>query len=171
MENKNRMSIIQPVEVMLRGIEEVKLFLLSNPDEDRALTKPNLISYALVKLTKTGRMYAKGIEKWQNRTRQYRRKWAKFSALIVEDYERHITKTGVTTMGQEVYGTAMHAAEDLTNTYFLTEAVTKYADRATQAEERMAHTEEIFEETFAMMSMQQPPQPTYYPKKSHTPHT
>ena len=48
---------------MLRGIEEVKLFLVSNPDEDRVLTEPNLISYALIKLTKTGDMYAKEIKK------------------------------------------------------------------------------------------------------------
>ena len=50
-------------EVMLRGIEEVQLLILANPDEDRALTEPNLISYALIKLTKTGDMYAKEIKK------------------------------------------------------------------------------------------------------------
>ena len=48
---------------MLRGIEEVQLFLLANPDEDRALTEPNLISKALIKLTKTGGMYSKDIKK------------------------------------------------------------------------------------------------------------
>ena len=52
---------------ILRGIKEVKIFLLDNPEEDRALTEPNLISYALIKLTKTGGIYAKGIEKWQKR--------------------------------------------------------------------------------------------------------
>ena len=48
---------------------------------------------------------------------------------------------GVTTMGQEQYITSLHAAEDLTDGYFLTEAVTKYAERETQAEERMAQME------------------------------
>ena len=70
------MNIIQPVEVMIRGIEEVKLFLLYNLDEDCALTKPNLISYALIKFTQTRGMYAKGIEKWHKRPPQDRRKWA-----------------------------------------------------------------------------------------------
>ena len=59
----NPMHRMQPVEVMLRGIKELQLLLLANIDEDRALTKPNLISYTLIKLTKTGGMYAKGIEK------------------------------------------------------------------------------------------------------------
>ena len=68
------MKKIQPDELMLRGIEEVQLFLLSNPDEDIVLTETNLISYALIKLTKTGGMYAKGIEKWQKRLPQDRQK-------------------------------------------------------------------------------------------------
>ena len=61
---------MQPVEVMLRGIEEVQLFLLANLGEELALKDPNLISYALINLTKTGGMYAKGIYKCQNRTPQ-----------------------------------------------------------------------------------------------------
>ena len=48
---------------MQRGTEEVKLFLLANPDKYLSLTEPKVISYALIKLTKTGGMYARGIEK------------------------------------------------------------------------------------------------------------
>ena len=57
------MNSTQSVEFMLIGIEEVQLLLLANPDEDHTLTKLNLISYALIKLTKTRGMYAKGIKK------------------------------------------------------------------------------------------------------------
>ena len=57
-------------------MEEVQLFLLANPDNDRALTKPNLISYTLIKFTKIGGMYVKGIKKWQKRPLQDRMKWA-----------------------------------------------------------------------------------------------
>ena len=46
------MNRLQPVEIMLRGIKEVQLFLLANPYKDYALIEPNLISYDLVKLTK-----------------------------------------------------------------------------------------------------------------------
>ena len=41
-------------------------------------------------------------------------------------------------MGKEGYGTSMHAADDLTDGDSLTEAVTKYVERVTQAEESMA---------------------------------
>ena len=40
-------------------------------------------------------------------------------------------------MVQEGYSTVIHATEDLTDGYLLTEAVTKYVERATQAEESM----------------------------------
>ena len=80
---------------MLRLIEEVQIFLLSNPDKDRALTEPNVISYTLIKLTKNRGMYTKGIEKWQKRPPQNRRKWAELL------YGGQITKTGSNTMGLE----------------------------------------------------------------------
>ena len=41
-----------PVEVMLRRIEEFQIFLLAKPEEDRQLSVPNLIGYALIKLSK-----------------------------------------------------------------------------------------------------------------------
>ena len=65
-------------------------------------------------------------------------------------------------MGQDGYGTVMHAAEDLTDGDSLTEAVTKYEDRETQAEARMVQMEAKSEEKIAMMSMQQPSHPTCY---------
>ena len=63
-------------------------------------------------------------------------------------------------MGQEGYGATMNAAKDLTNGYSMTEAVTKYVERETQAEERMSQMEAKSERKFAVMSMQQPPHPT-----------
>ena len=62
---KYSMNIIQLFKVMLILIEEEQPSFLSKPDEDRTLTKPNLIIYALIKLTKTGGMYSKCIEKCQ----------------------------------------------------------------------------------------------------------
>ena len=109
------MNRMQPVEVMIRVIKEVQLFLLSNLDKDRTLNESNLISFTLIKLTKTRGMYAKGIEKWKKMPSQDRIKWAKFSTHMVEDYNKQLTKTGGTTISQEGYGTSMHAAEDLTD--------------------------------------------------------
>ena len=59
----NPMNQIQPDKVVLRRIEEVQLFLLSNPDKERTLMEPNLIIYKIIKLTKAGGVYAKGIER------------------------------------------------------------------------------------------------------------
>ena len=64
---------------------------------------------------------------------------------MVKDYKIKLTKTGVTTRGQEGYGTAMHDTEELTNGNSLTEAFTKYAERVTQEKERMAQMEEKVE--------------------------
>ena len=58
--------------------------------------------------------------------------------------DRQLTDTGVTTTEKKGYGTAMHAKEDLTEGYSLTEAVTKHGERATQAEQLMSQMEEIF---------------------------
>ena len=118
---------------MLRVIKEVQLFLLANPDEYIALTEPKFISYALIQITKTGGMYAKGIEKCQKRTPQDRIKWAELLDHMVKDYEQQLTETGLTTLGQKGYGAAIHAAEDLTDGESLTKAVTKYTRIATQA--------------------------------------
>ena len=92
---------MQPVEVIIIGIEEVQLFLSDNPDKERALTKPNLISHTLIKPTKTWEMYAKGIEKWQKRPSQDWRKWTELSVHMEQDYGRQLIETGGTTMGQE----------------------------------------------------------------------
>ena len=63
----------------------------------------------------------------------------------------------------------MHATDTNTEEESLTEAVTKYAERATRAEANMAEMETKFEERFAMLSVnaQQPqtysPPPPLYP--------
>ena len=73
------MNRIHPIEVMLRVIEEVQIFLLANPEEDRQLSEPNLIRYALSRLSKCGGMYAKALERW-NKVIPTNRKNGPFSA-------------------------------------------------------------------------------------------
>ena len=60
----NPMNRSHPIEVMLRLIEEVHIFFLANPEEDRQLSEPNLIGYALIKLSKCGGMYTRALERW-----------------------------------------------------------------------------------------------------------
>ena len=146
------MNRSHPIEVMLRGIEEVQIFILANPEEDRQLSEPNLIGYALIKLAKCRGMYAKALERWNKVLPNNRKKWAIFCKHMNNEYELKITEGGGTTMGQE-FGIAMHVTDTNTEEDSLTEAVTKYAERATRAEANMADKEEKFEERFAMLSM------------------
>ena len=71
---------------------------------------------------------------------------------MINEYELKITEGGGTTMGQE-FGVAMHATDTHSEEDSLSEAVTKYAECATQAEANMAEMEAKFEELFVMLSM------------------
>ena len=88
---------------------------------------------------------------------------------MINEYELKITEGGGTTMDQGL-GIAMHVTDTNTEEDSLTEAVTKYAERATRAEANMAEMEAKSEERFAMLSMtaQQPqtyaPPPPQYPE-------
>ena len=73
------MNRSHPIKVMLRGIEEVQIFLLANPEEDLQLSEPNLIEYTLTKLSKCGGMYAKSLERW-NKVLPKNIKYGPFSA-------------------------------------------------------------------------------------------
>ena len=72
------------------------------------------------------------------------KKWAIFCKHMINEYELNITEGGGTTIGQE-FGVAMHVTDTNTEEYSLTEAVTKYAERATRAEADMSEMEEKFE--------------------------
>ena len=94
------MNHSHPIEVMLQGIEEVQIFLLANPEEYRQLSEPNLIGYALIKLSKCGGMYAKALEWWNKVIPNNRKKWAIFREHMINEYELKITEGGGTMIGQ-----------------------------------------------------------------------
>ena len=56
-----------PIEVMLRSLEEVQMFLLASQEENRELKEVNLIDHALIKLSETGGFYTMALEKWNGR--------------------------------------------------------------------------------------------------------
>ena len=147
------MNRSHPIEVMLWGIEEVQIFILTNPEEDRQLSEPYLIGYALVKLSKCGGMYAKALKQWNKVIPNNRKKWAIFRKHMINEYELKITEGEGTTMGQE-FGVTMHTTDTNPEEDSLTEAVTKYAERATRAEANMAEMEARSEERFAMLMLQ-----------------
>jgi hypothetical protein len=135
---------MQPIEVMLRGIEEVQMFLLASPDEGRQLSEVNRIDHALIKLSETGGMvYAKALETWNGRPPQERKTWAQFREIMVQQYEKMLAEGSGTTMSQEGWGTAYNAIgthrDDDGNS--LTESIVKYAERATVAESKVSELE------------------------------
>jgi hypothetical protein len=76
-----------PVKVMLWGIEEVQMFLLVNAEENQEMTEVQLIKYGLIKLSKTGGLYAKVIEHWNARNPKDRRAWVDFKTHMTEEYD------------------------------------------------------------------------------------
>ena len=50
-----------PVKVMIKNIEDIQKFLLVNPTENMQMSPVQLIMQGLIKLTKTGGLYAKAI--------------------------------------------------------------------------------------------------------------
>ena len=87
---------------------------------------------------------------------------------MITEYALKITAGGGTTMGQK-FGIAMHATDTNSEEDSLTEAVTKYAERAMRTEANMAEMEAKCDERFAMLSMTaQQPQP-YAPPPPHYP--
>ena len=127
-----------PIEVMLRSLEEVQMFLLASPEDNRELTEVNLIDHALIKLSETVGFNTKALEKWNGRLVADRRKWATFRTVIFGEYKRMLAEGSGTTIHQEGYGTAFHAEETMSNEETLTETIVKYAERAIQAESRVS---------------------------------
>jgi hypothetical protein len=129
-----------PVEMMLRGIEEVQMFLLADAEENQEMTEVQLIKYGLIKLSKTGGLYAEAIEHWNARDPKDRTAWVDFKTHMIEEYEKLLRESGGTTMGQEGYGAAYNATEE-TEDSSLAESIVKYAERATSAERNVADLE------------------------------
>ena len=130
-----------PVEVMLRGIEEVQMFLLAEPEENQEMTEVQLIKQGLIKLSKTGGLYTKAIEKWNALDPKDRKVWVDFKTHMINAYEKLLRESGGTTMGQEGYGMAYNATEGNEDESSLAESIVRYADRATSAEKMVADLE------------------------------
>ena len=72
-----------PIEVILKSLEEVQMFLLASPEENRELTEVNMFDHALIKVSETVGFYTKALEKWNGRLVADQRKWATFRTVMV----------------------------------------------------------------------------------------
>ena len=77
-----------PVEVMILDIEDVQRFLLANPAYKMELADVQLCTHGLIKLLKTGGLYAKATERWNQKELQKRQQWMEFKTHYIEEYEK-----------------------------------------------------------------------------------
>ena len=99
------MDCNQQVEVMLRTTEEVQMFLMAHPGEDREIRDVNLIIYAMNKLSKCVGPYTNSIERWQSKTKEDKKIGANFRQNLIAEYDNLLEEGGGTTLGQEGYAT------------------------------------------------------------------
>ena len=101
----NPMDRNLPVEVMIHDIEDVQRLLLVNPADKMDLSDVQLCTHGLIKLSKTGWLYAKATEQWNHKDLQERQQWIEVKTHYIEEYEKLLAANGGTTMGQEGYST------------------------------------------------------------------
>jgi hypothetical protein len=152
-----------PVEVMLKSVEEIQMFLMAHPDGDRQMSDVNLISYGTIKLSKCGGLYSKAMERWQAKDNAIQRVWANFRQHYITEYEKLLAEGGGTTLGQDGYGGAFHATESTTDDASLTESIVRYAERATAAEGKVTELEQRLSQLeIGNQMMVPPPHAAYY---------
>eukprot|EP00804_Cyclotella_cryptica_P030999 CCRYP_013582-RA/>CCRYP_013582-RA protein AED:0.56 eAED:0.40 QI:0/-1/0/1/-1/1/1/0/562 len=175
-----------PPEMMIRGMEEIQIFLAQDPEGNKELSDATLIQFALIKLSKSG-LYAKAIERWNAKDIADRSTWTDFKQHIISEYERMLREGGGSTFGQEGYGAAYHTMET-DDTSSLAESIVQYAERATMAESKVAaledrlanieqnqmamHSQGTFANEYAYFTPQpptfQPPPTVQYPPQQAT---
>ena len=83
-----------PVEVMIRNIEDVQRFLLANPADKMELSNVKLCTHGLIKLSKTGALYAKAIKQWNQKDLQEQQQWMGFKTHYIEEYKKMLAANG-----------------------------------------------------------------------------
>ena len=84
----NPMDRNLPLEVMIRDIEDVQRFLLANRADNMELTDVQLCTHGLIKLYKTGGLYANATERWNLKYKAIRQQWMEFKTHFIAEYEK-----------------------------------------------------------------------------------
>ena len=109
------------------------MFLMAHPDRDCKLRNVNLISYAMIKISKYGGLYTKAIYQWQINTIEDKNIWANLRQHLIAEYEKLLEEGGCMTLCQEGYGTAFNYTEATMEEYSITESIVRYAERTPAA--------------------------------------
>ena len=68
---------------MIKDIEDVQCFLISNPADNMELTDVQLCTHGIIKLSKTGGIYANATERWNLKDRTIRQQWMEFKTHFI----------------------------------------------------------------------------------------
>ena len=144
---------------------------MAHLDENRKLSGLNLISYAMIKLSKCGGLYTKAIESWKSNTKQDKNIRGNFFQHLNAEYENLLAEGRGTTLGQEGYGAAFNAIEATMDESSIKESIFRCAERATVAEGNVQALEYCLNQ-LKIGNNQPPPQTAYYAPDSayYTPH-
>ena len=136
----NPMDRNLPVEVMLKDIEDVQRLMLANPADKMEMSEVQLCLFGLIKLSKTGGLYAKALERWNAKDLHLRQRWVNFKTHFVEEYEKMLAAGGGTSMAMEGYGAGFQAIDDDGSS--LAESIIQYAERANESDHKVSGIEE-----------------------------
>ena len=144
------------VKVMIRDIEDVQGFLLTNPADNIDLTDVQLCTHGMIKLSKPEGIYANAIERWNLKDRTIHQQWIEFKTPFISEYKKMLAVNGGTSMVQEGYGTGGEYSAIDDDGSSLAESIVQYAERATQAEGKVNE----LESRLAALKMGPPPKQT-----------
>ena len=117
------------------------------------LTDVQLFTHGLIKLSRTGGLYASATERRNLKDRTIRQQWMDFKTQFIDEYEKMLAANGGTTMVQEGYGTGGAYSEIDDERSLLSESMVQYAESAKQAEGKVNE----LEIRLAALEMRPPP--------------
>ena len=119
-----------PVEVMIKTIKDIQKFLIVNPAKNMEMSAVQLIMHGLIKLTKTGGLYAKAIELWNAKAITNRQNWVTFTTHFIEEYKKMLAAGGGTMVMNKEWGAGFNTGKD--DGSLLVESIVQYAESSNQ---------------------------------------
>ena len=137
----NPMDRNQLVEVVLRDIKEVQMFLLAHPKSGQELADTNFISYAFINLNKTGGIYTKSIEHCNAKELSNSKTWDTFRQHMIAEFGKIVASGAGPTLGQEGYFGAYNITEAANEGDSLAKIIGHYAENVTAANSKVSDLE------------------------------
>ena len=132
--------------------------MLATPADKMEESDVQLCTHGLMKLSKTGGLYAKSIERWNIKDLHVRQNWREFKQHFIGEYEKMLTAGGGTTMASEGYGGGAYNAMEQEDASSLAGSIVQYVERASAAEGKASN----LESRLAALEMAGPPQLAYF---------